>query len=428
MARSACVLLEQADGWYLGGVGGSLDLIVERSTNGVGLANVVREQCQLRGFGNCDLVVAVHADSVVFSAFPAGSGKSQRDRAALLYQLEPELPFDAEDVVADFAGDDEQLVAVAVRQGGLLSFVKGIEEHGLRVQSLFPAALAAVQTAAETDGAFVLRTPDAVELVEVHNNDLRFWRHLPASASATARELRVRGLTMPQLISDPACEPDDFGDVIAAGSTSVRVLADDVAQFSVKVLSGHTVPWIELRRDALANGDPNRPYRPSLNLVTMCGLSLLVLFSVACWWRAGKFNGEAENYAQQQRKLYKSAFPGKRLPRAPLSRLRSEHARLLGAQGDGDVQLPVSAIEPTFHVLTSLKPHRAKVSELRVQDGKFDLTVQMKSFNDVAALKRSMEAQGFAVEIGSQDTDNDGFVATTLTGSPSVGSDDGGQP
>lgn len=425
MARSACVLLEETDGWYLGAIDGGaneLNMIAPRSTTGAALAMVVHEQCQLRGFGKTDLVVAVHADSVVFAAFPDAADPTPRDRAALLFQLEPELPFDAEDVVADFAGSDGNLVAVAVRHASLLAFVSAVEDHGLRVQSLVPAALAALQNIANTDGAFVWRRTDAVELVSIRNDDLHFWRHLPGDAKATARELRVRGLSTPVLISDsdsdPDYEADEFAQAITAGATLQSSLAAEVTQFATRLLSGHASPWIELRRGALANGDPNRPFRSSLNLLTVAGFALLVLFIAACWWRAAKFNDEAQRYAQQQRELYKSAFPGKRLPRAPMSRLRSEHAKLLGARGAGEVQLPVSVVEPTYQVLTGLKPHRARVSELRVHDGGFDLTVQMKDFNDVAALKRSMEAQGFAVELGSQDTDSDGFVATTLKGQP----------
>jgi len=432
MARSVCVLLEAGDGWYLHAVGalpGSPKRIGSRSTTGVALADLVHEQCQLRGIKNADLVVAVHADSVVCAALPDGSTASVRDRAALVYQLEPQLPFDAEDVVVDFAGQGESLIAVAVRHAGLLAFVAAIEERAARVQSLVPAALAAVQNVADTDGVFVWRTNDAVELVEVQNNDLCAWYHLPNDAGAVARELRLRGFAMPSLITDPAREPDGFAETIAAGSTNQRAVADEVAQFATRVLSGHTSPWIELRRDALANGDPNRPYRSALNLLTVAGLALVIFFIAACWWRAGKYSDEAQGYAREHRELYKSAFPGKRLPRAPLSRLRSEHARLLGARGAGDVKLPVSVVGPTFHLLSGLKSHRARVSELRVQDGGFDLTVQVKNFNDVAALKRSIEQQGFVVEVGSQDTDNDGFVVTTLKGLPATAaSTAAGQP
>ncbi len=424
MARSACVLLEADDGWYLQAVGAgsdSLQWIGPRSTTGTALAELVHEQCHLRGVNDADLVVAVHADAVVCATLPDGStGVSTRDRSALVYQLEPQLPFDAEDVVVDFAGHGESLIAVAVRHADLLAFVSAIEERGAWVQSLMPAALAAVQNVADTDGVFVWRTNDAVEVVEVRSHDLRAWYHLSNDAGAVARELRVRGLAKSLLISDPALEADGFGEAIAARSTAQRSLTDEVGQFATQVLSGHASPWIELRRGALTNGDPNRPYRAALNLLTAGALVLIVFFITACWWRAEKYNEATREYVRQQADLYKAAFPGQRLPRAPMSRLRSEHARLLGARGAGDVKLPVSVTKPTFHVLTGLKSHRARVSELRIQDGGFDLTVQMGNFNDVAALKRSIEDQGFVVELGSQDTDSDGFVVTTLKGLPAT--------
>ncbi len=432
MAGSGCLLLEADDGWRLGLVGSSaesFDIVADRHASPTDLAKAVVAQCETLGHAGADLVVAVHSDSVVSALFPADRNVNTRDRRAMLFELEPSLPFDAEDAVADFAGEGANTVGVAMQHGRLSRFVTTVEEHGFRLQSIFPLALAALQSFADDDGCYAWRTSESVELMEIRNGNLGSWRQLPVDVNAVTRELRVRNLHAPKLLEEPNIEADSFATEIGAINCKQASMWDHASKFAATVISGNTSPWIELRRDVLANGDPNRPYRQSLNWLTIAGLALLILFSVACWWRAGKYSEQAERFAADQRKLYKEAFPGKRVPRAPMSRLRSERSRLLGLSGSGEnVKLPVSAIEPIVNVVSGLRDHRVQVSELRVSDGMVDLTIQMRDYAAISSLKRAIEDQGFAVETGSQDLGSDGFVSTTLSGKPRSTKTDGGQP
>lgn len=431
MPRPACVMLEMADDWMIAPVGASLanfEPLAARSVPGKELATVVATYCAQRGFEAADLVVAVHATSVVATTFATDFG-SKNDARALLYQLEASLPFDAEDAVADFVGSGSQRLGVAIDSRRLTEFIREVEQTGIRVQSVVPSILMATQSFADSDGDFVWRGLGATDWVSVRGGQLQDWSHMPDDPRAVVRTLKLEGVTDPRVVEDTA-DPghtatgsgsafaDDIGAALVHGASSV----DHVSSFAAKLVGGHVTPWVELRRGALANGDERRPYRRALNLFLLMAAALLVAFSLACWNRAGKYSAFAETAAADQRKLFKEAFPGSRVPGAPLSRLRSEHKRSLSSrQTNAGVKLPVSAIEPTYRVLAALPEDlRVRFTEFSVTNGGLELEVEIGNFGDATRLASALERQGFTVSPGRQENLGDGRITTRLTAVPKV--------
>jgi type II secretory pathway component PulL len=424
------LLFETSSDWFIGLAGASvheMERVADRSVSPAELASAVAQYCSARD-PRCQLVIALHATSVVSATLPATANANKTDRRALLYELESSLPFDAEDATADFTGDATQLIGVAVRTSMLLPFIENVESRGMQVISIFPAATGAAQEYAGSGGDQCLawRTDGSVELVACAGSQIRHWSHLADSSVATARTVQIEDLGGVRLVLDPQVETSDFAAEIGAVSESVASMPAQVSSFAASVLAGNVTPWIELRRDALSNGDPNRPYRKSLNRLLIAAAGLLILFSLACWYRAKSYDAQAVKFADQQQALFKQVFPNIRT-NAPMSRLKSEHARFVSSrQTNSSVELPISAIEPTVRMLESLPPDLAvKYTEFRMENGKLDISAEVRSFTDATSFAQSLEQVGFDVIQEPLQQLAPGRVSTKLRGARTTGKNAG---
>src|SRR5438045_1145265 len=67
----------------------------------------------------------------------------RHDRGAMIYRLEEKLPMPAEEFVADFAHDGDSALGVAARTAQIKPLVDVLENAGIAIQSIVPAALLA---------------------------------------------------------------------------------------------------------------------------------------------------------------------------------------------------------------------------------------------------------------------------------------------
>jgi hypothetical protein len=236
------LLFETSSDWFIGLAGASvheMERVADRSVSPAELASAVAQYCSARD-PRCQLVIALHATSVVSATLPATANANKTDRRALLYELESSLPFDAEDATADFTGDATQLIGVAVRTSMLLPFIENVESRGMQVISIFPAATGAAQEYAGSGGDQCLawRTDGSVELVACAGSQIRHWSHLADSSVATARTVQIEDLGGVRLVLDPQVETSDFAAEIGAVSESVASMPAQVSSFAASVLAG----------------------------------------------------------------------------------------------------------------------------------------------------------------------------------------------
>lgn len=413
------LLLELSSDWVIGSLGSppsDFEYVGDRSVSAQELASAVNRFFDTRD-ASAKLLIGLHATSVVSATFTPAASVNRSDRRAMLYELEQSLPFDAEDATADFAGSERNTVGVAVRTDKLLRLVEDVEAGGAQVLSIFPAALGAAQEFGELNECVAWRSGGAVEVIACDRGHLRSWSHLPDTPATVTRTVELEDLGSIKLVEDPEIPGSDFAVEINATSTESASLLDHVSKFAAKVAAGDVTPWIELRRGELANGDPNRQFRKPLNWLAATVAVLLVAFSMACWYRAGVYETQAAGFADQQRSLFKQVFPGIRT-NAPMSRLRSEHARFMSSrQTNTDVELPVSAIEPTVRALSApANDLRFKLTEFRMENGNLDLAAEVRSYSDATKLAQALEASGFDVSPEGQEQLAVGRISTKLRG------------
>jgi hypothetical protein len=195
------------------------------------------------------------------------------------------------------------------------------------------------------------------------------------------------------------------------------------------VLDGKVIPWIDLRRDALAVRDPFRQVRTPLTLAAAAIVLCLISLCGAMLWRANRYDAMADRLADQQQAAFRAAFPTGLVPPDVRSRLEAEERRLRGISGDDSAPPPGDAGLVTLRDLITHLPAdrdvRYRVLEVRLDQNRFTLEGQATAHGDadsiVASLKRG---GGFVVEpprteqLVSADDKGSGNkgVAFTITG------------
>ena len=410
--RSGCLLLETDSGWRLLGTaaGSPPDLVVEADSTDE-LVDAVEEFVETHRLHRRRLLVAVHSNSTMFASFPTGGSVRLGARNTLTFQLEASLPCDAEDVVADFAAGKGFVGGVAVRHEELLPLIVALEARGLLVQSVVPAAVLACQAllrsdAQLNDGMILRQDGDVCEFFQTASGQIKQWRHLSADSATIAGALKVASLDVPEPQKLTCVDlEDDLAESLTVGRPECRrITTDGIAESTrraaAQVLSGSSTPWFELRRDQLANGDPHRAVRKNVAGLLGAVAALLIGASVAWWWQASQLQQRFAEIAEQQREAFQSAFPESRTPRAVVSRLQSEHVKVIRSRELTDeVPASQSALE-ILHQFLSSQPTglRYRTTEIWIEEGVVTADVELRSHDDAAVLAASLEQGGFVVD------------------------------
>lgn len=340
----------------------------------------------------------------------------------MTYRLEEKLPIAAEDVVADFieggAAADAEALGICVRRTALAPVVEALEESGVAVAAICPASLLALQYMMRDGGPLAAPPlPDAViwpgergeqlELFVLRDGRLSGWYVFPnrakdllmhvAMASPSAGTLAAIGLE-PSLCTALAGRSEFKVRQLAAAAP-----AAGAASLGASVLDGKVIPWIDLRRDALAVGDPFRQVRTPLTVAAAAVVLCLISLCAAMLWRANRYDTMANRLADEQQVAFRQAFPTALVPPDVRSRLEAEERRLRGLSGD-DSAPPAGAaglviLRDLITHLPAERDLRYRVLEVRLDQNRFTLEGQATAHGDadsiVASLKRG---GGFVVE------------------------------
>lgn len=426
--RPGCLILETSGGWQLTTTGSanppSADVEVESAAD---LAESVAAFVETHRLRRDRLLIAPQSNSVLFATFPVGELAASRDRRTMAFRLEGSLPFDAEQTVADFLVGERLVSSVSVNGDALLPIVTALEERGLLVQSIVPAAILACQSLVRhephvAEGLILWQETDRCEWLRLSEGQLDQWRHLPAGASVLSRELTVQQLdaaeTPAVMLVDMADELADELQADCPGARRITTdgLAESARRFAGQVLSGSQTPWFELRRDRLANGDPYRAYRPAVSWLMGAAAAFVIVLAIAWGARAARLQQRFTEIKQQQRDLFERTFPQSPIPRAIVSRIHSEHAKMIGSrQMNDDVPRSHSALDVLHGFLTGRPTAlRSRFTEIRVENGVLTADIELRSHDDAGVVAACLEQSGFSVDPPTTTQRDEKTVVTRL--------------
>ena len=434
---------------------GATTLNIEPGASPAEIAAAVAADLNRLGYGGEAVLLAIPSAWCLCGSISTVGLPPRNRHRAMTYRLEEKLPMAAEEVVVDFLPSDPsdtQALGVAAETKLLAPMVGALESAGVAIAMICPAALLAVQQVLRDDPV-ALASVDAIVLtgLDVGRLDLLIIRAglacgchlLPAiprdlslhlavafrgragfsvAAGSVSREVRAA------IAAIPAARLVDvyLPDAVTAATSMAR-----------SALAGKALPWINLRRDALAVSDPVRQVRSPLRFALAASVTFLLCLFAAMLWRANRYHRLARDHLDQEQAVFREAFPSEVPPADVLSRLASEERRLHGLRGD--VSAPARqrdgllALRDLITHLPATDQLHYRVLELRLDPDRFTLEGQARAHRDADVIATSIRKEGmFSVEpprteqLGGRDradASGDAGVSFTVSGAVMHGPD-----
>jgi hypothetical protein len=423
------VIFPHPAGWRLGFTRAGSPIVQPIAGGSDGAATALKAAGH-RGGG---VVLALPSEWCLAAPVDTAGLPAKDRRRAMTYRLEEKLPVAAEEVVADFVPAPPTaatVFGVCTRTAELAPLVQSLEAAGIDVTAVCPASLLALQNISDKLEAVLWPsdTPSRVELFTFRDGQLHGWYVLPDDPKDVLLHVEHE---FPQ--STTIAVHSDIKSFFAR-HPGLRVAplkspsaAATATAMAVQILSGKATPWIDLRRDAVAPRDRFRPIRTPLTCAAVAAVLCLLCAVGAMLWRAGRYDDLAARLADDQRLVYRKAFPNAPIPDDVRSRLESEERSLRGVSGDASAPPPDDAGLVTLRDLMAHLPPptdlRYRILELRLDKDRFTLEGQAPAHADADAIAAALrQRRTFEVEpprterLPSGDANAATGVSFTLTG------------
>ncbi len=433
MKTTACILVQQNGRWRISVTDRADWETVELREEAEGeewaeaLSGEVADYAARRELDRVEVILALDTRATL-AATLAVEEQEARHRVSLVYELEDDLPWSAEEMVADFVGHPERTLGVAVDARRWEPLVKGLEAQSLPVPSIGSAALMGMQRCAseawwqEANGVLWCEA-EGVHLVLLEQGRPVGWRWVSREARAVIEELRVWSETEPEARRWVVVNADD--KVMSSLESlegfewqfvETEGLEEHARKWAHEVALGKEVPWLEWRREALATGTAYRAVRRAMAALVLAALLLAASWFGVLGYRTWENRRRVTALEQREVELYRNVMPGTRVPPAVLARLQSERARLLAARRvPADIRLPIPAIAVLHDFLAAMPRNvRVHVRELRIENGELDLHADLNRHADASVLVESLRAHHFEVPPPTTEQNGDGSVSVRL--------------
>ncbi len=359
-------------------------------------------------------------------------------QAALLYRLEEHLPLDAESLTADFLPPEGgRTLGVAVETQGLRRLLDRLTEVGVEVEAVCPTALLAlwqlVEGPEERADFVLLDFPDRIDVFRMDGPRPIAWYVAPAEAAEVSRTIQACLLAHPaepeseiDLVAGPL--PPDFLSLVSDGTgVACRRVEEEscvspAAQAAKALLAGDGAGWVNLRRDALAMPDRLGRLRRPIQTAVVLALLLLGTLIGGSWWRASRYQAEADRIIGSQRAIFGRLYPNTAVPTGVRRWLASEASQLTGLSGTGDaVPGRTAALDTLRQVAEGLPADvRFRMVLLRIEPTDILLEGQARSHADAETIARGIAKKGYAMEPPRTESLAKGGVSFTLIGKPAA--------
>jgi hypothetical protein len=342
-------------------------------------AGAIRQQLADWGYADQPIVLALPSSWCLCATISTDDLARGRRRRAMAFRLEEHLPISAEEMVADyFSTVRGEALGVCGELVKLRTITGALEAGGIRVRHICPAAFLAAAYAADQrgkiDGVLIYgiggegrRSAAGYDLVELREGKPIRWWWLAQDEAALRDRLAAwaaeheRPMQLAVIGSGPTpqwhqgCEGIEL---VELGGISHDQAA---AHHAAKILEGDVSPWIDFRRDALAQRDPHGVYRKPIRALVAAVAFLLICVSGIMQWRGWRYEALSRNYGEQQVEVFKSALPNQHVsPSVVKGRLLSERQRLEGLSG----QAAEDASEEALRAVSALVHLREVLSRL----------------------------------------------------------------
>ncbi len=367
---------------------------------------------------------------------PSGLPKRSRHRA-MMFRFEEKLPLPAEDVVADFVHSGNTALGVCANAQPLRALMTMLEEHGIRIGTICPAAFLASQYILSTHAttsvnAVIFEGGGRIDCLKLQDfKPIKWISVLEADQTGHANSLAIHiGSLVNQSdssISAITCGLSKSALASIRSFENLNIVDSVTGSFNNAVALGagdtdraRTVPWVNLRRDQLADADPHAIIKTPLVTSLVFIILLLVSLIAASQWRGYQYNQLTLNLEDQQRAEFRKVFPGRRVPVSVKIQMDAADRQLSGVSGSSSMVPPrPSALVAAYNLLARLpRDLRFRILDIRLDGKQLYLEGHARSHGDADRIAGALRAaQGFDINPPRTEKLPDKGVGFTLTGS-----------
>lgn len=395
--------------------------------------------------------LAIRSDQAMAANLSIESGKVRCDHETLTFLLEEQLPLGAEQVVADFMTADDHALGIAVETQRYRPLVLALEQAGLHVQGIAPAATILLQgmckSFSDEDDFVLFADADGMELFQIKDRvPTNWWFHSSKLSSTpfhtellTATTLAQRPLQLRTFVDTDFHIPGLTLAKVDSTNSDQTTFESRICAGLQPIADGSTKLWFDLHRGQLAIGDPLRDLRSPMRMLAIASLCLMFAIGAAGFLRANRMEVQMQQLQQTQRSLFAKALPDQNVSHGGiLSRLKSHVKSMRGARDrTQNIQLAPSAVLVMQRLLTALQDvDEFEVRQAAIENGQIDVDLAVTSFADVNAIISSLQQHGFRMSPPSSNQQGDLVLSRLLGDAPndlyeqpaSAVSDEYGQP
>lgn len=397
-----------------------------------GEASLVRQALRDWASPTAGVYLALTSDMVIAARISTDGLSGNYRRSGMLCLLEEQLPLDIESMTADFLPPlGNGILGVAVETARVRALLDPLEAAGIEVVAICPLALLALwQVCHEKPGPdyALIRSGDTVDVFRLREGQPVAWYTLADGQREILECLRADGLVDPvDAATLSGCfvgQADWPGQELTRELEFVTVQRQEApvlhlaAQSAAEALRGGAAGWVNLRREALAMTNPWAPFRGLLRGTLALTVVLVLALTTGLCWRGLQYRDAAQEASGQQQADYRTSHPGRPIPSALTSHLRSELARLSAVSGQSKQMPPqVNAMETLRRMVGGLDPAvRLRLLDVQLTPENLLIHGQARSYGDAEAVNRALTGAGFAMDPPRAERTSDGGVTFTLAG------------
>jgi hypothetical protein len=373
-----------------------VDIDATLETGAAAIANAVAAVLKPAGYAGGPVIVALPA-SMCFCASISTGDLPRGDANALLYRFEEKLPFPAETVVADFITGDDRALGVCVKPQALTPLLDALENAGIDVGVITPAAMLAGQGLAGTDASLlVMGEPFDATQVNLLTRNAGRPTQWATTSDVSAQALLMTGEPVARALvtidAKDAAAP--LGAVLQdAGMATVEAIAHGAAE----IFAGRLQPVINFRRGALAARDRLQRHRRPLNALLASAALLFAAITVAGLVRASRYQRLERAADARIRTEFLAQFPNWSGP-ISVAIVESEHRKSVAAAGNASPIARPSALNTMRDVLSRL-PSGGELTLGRMSFGgtSFELEGRVGAYDQIDGLVAAARGAGLNV-------------------------------
>jgi type II secretion system protein L len=374
-------------------------------------AKEAAESLRARGYRGRPVVLALPSAWCQCATIDLTTLKTARDRRAWVYRLEEQLPLAAENVTADLAAPRGKTggrgLGVCAETERLKSLVTSLEESGVRITTIAPAALLAAQSIKTPEpGILLLASRDGTDATA---DVIAIERGLPVAWAWSGGDEQDIRLQVELASSQMAPQP--LPPVVNKIERSISELATATAR---GIVAGRVRPWIDLRRGALSPRDRLGTHRRAINFTLASAALLLLAVTFAAAVHGARYASDARRSEQAMIDAFRAQFPGWPVPanvravvESELRRRTEEGPTAASGAAASSMRAIIAAIPAEVHLA---------VDSMAFDSRAFEINGRVNQQSDVEVLAAAARSAGFEVAPPQSHRAADGTWSFTISG------------